>query len=296
MLQFCFVKLMKEQYIKIWLYFQESISHYILLLSSPTLVSLHIYRYKCPKCRLPFCSVTCCKTHKLQCPNSTVKSSNDGTTPTDICSKDANNSKEQNGLVQIISNYLPSDALTTDPLENAIRRRNMLDEDDDEDEGYRINKGMMDKLVESNWLKQELKDGGLRQMISTIDSADNVVDIQNQNYRKRKQNSISGNKKVLSKRERTLETAKYTNLKFNKFIDRLLLTAGVLIKDDVNNDSKKNDMTNITTTNGEQQNSIEGLTLAPINKEMPAISSLPINTEHKSSSDSSSRSDSSISD
>ena len=43
----------------------------------------------------------------------------------------------------------------------------MLDDDDDSDceEGFRITSDMMSRLDNSSWLKKELSDGGLRQIL-----------------------------------------------------------------------------------------------------------------------------------
>ena len=143
-----------------------------------------------------------------------------------------------NSINRPASEYLPSDALTADPLENAIRRRRMLDDSDSDDDsleenGLRISKDMMDKLDNSSWLRKELADGGLRQMIATIDNADG----------ENKKNEGSNRKRArinqaleLSPREVALERAKHTNHKFRKFMDKLLLTAGVLVENNGNAD------------------------------------------------------------
>ena len=59
-------------------------------------------------------------------------------------------SKDVNVTGKRKSKYLPSDALTADPLENAVKRRRMLDEDDsgsdDEGPGWRLTREMMDRI------------------------------------------------------------------------------------------------------------------------------------------------------
>lgn len=129
------------------------------------------------------------------------------------------------------SEYLPSDALNVDPIENALKRRQMLDESDTDDDsldehGWRITKEMMDRMDNSSWLRQELSDGGLRQMIAEIDNAD----WENKKEYSHKKRRRINQPEFLSPRETALERAKYTNEKFAKFLDKLMLTAGVLVE------------------------------------------------------------------
>ena len=129
------------------------------------------------------------------------------------------------------SEYLPSDALNVDPIENARKRRQMLDESDSDDDslddhGWRITKEMMDRMDDSSWLRQELSDGGLRQMIAEIDNADWESKKEHTSKKRRRINQPE----LLSPRETALERAKYTNEKFSKFVNKLMLTAGVLVE------------------------------------------------------------------
>jgi len=177
--------------------------------------------------------VKCCKEHKEKCPN-------DDTTHT-------NKSASNDGAKSTPSSkslYLSSDALTEDPIQNAKKRRRMLecesvDDSDDEEYGWKISKDMMDRVDNSSWLRKELADGGLRQMVATIDNADweeSQKKSHMKNNKKRHHHKMSQIVE-LSPRELALERAKYTNPKFAKFVDRLLLTAGVLVdngKDDDN--------------------------------------------------------------
>ena len=182
-------------------------------------------KYKCPKCRLPYCSVKCCKEHKEKCPlghgeiKKTIENNssaqNEAKNPPRACTKKT-------------SKYLSADELTRDPLENAVRRRNMLDEDDKdlEDEGWRVTKEMMENLDKNEWLRKELADGGLRQIIAEIDAADDEA---GDRHRKRPK---LGAAPEPSPREVALMKARHTNRKFSNFIDRMLVTTGVLIEGD----------------------------------------------------------------
>jgi len=108
----------------------------------------------------------------------------------------------------------------------------MLDDDDDSDcdeEGFRISSDMMSRLDDSEWLKKELSDGGLRQMICEIDSADDKMASQSLSvgHRNKRRNSS------ISPREIALEKSKILNPKFSKFVDKMLFTAGVLVTDNL---------------------------------------------------------------
>lgn len=131
------------------------------------------------------------------------------------------------------SKYLPSDRLTVDPLTESRKRRQNLHEDEDYDEddreGWRITREMMDRVDGSQWLKSELADGGLRQLIYDIDFADEKEEVGKTTNTKRKRNRM-GIIPEMTAREVALEKAKLSNGKFATFLDKLLLEAGVLKK------------------------------------------------------------------
>jgi hypothetical protein len=215
--------------------------------------------------------VKCCKAHKENCPalikTDDPKNGNCGTVTNtgntinniDIDTVRIKDSKK--GL-DTASEYLPSDALTADPIQNAIRRRRMLDDSDNDSDddsvdehGWRISKDMMDRLDNSPWLRKELADGGLRQMIATVDNA--YWEKKDEGNHKQKRARIN-QAHELSPREAALERAKHTNPKFKKFIDRLLLTAGVLIE----NGKVEDDIAALF--NGDDLNLNHNITLASV--------------------------------
>jgi zinc finger HIT domain-containing protein 3 len=154
-------------------------------------------RYKCPKCRAPYCSIECCRKHKeTPCEPLIIKSE----APK--------------------SNYLPSDLLLKDPNQNALHRRTQLENDDDDvDEGWKITRDMMDSMNQSNWLKRELEDGGLRQMIHEIETASNMV-----------------NPSGTTDQEDALQRFKSKYPHFRGFVDKLLVTCDVLERQDTSED------------------------------------------------------------
>jgi hypothetical protein len=165
------------------------------------------------------------------------------------------------------SNYLPSDALTADPLANARQRRQRLEDDEDNEEddreGWRITREMMDRLDSSSWLRTELSDGGLRQMICEIDAAEDVQQDGKQHRfpRKRKRNTM-GLVPDLSERELALERAKLTNPKFANFVNKLLLEGGVLNE----NRGDEGDADKVLTSLLKQEDELGHLSLIPIEK------------------------------
>lgn len=201
-------------------------------------------KYKCPKCRLPYCSVKCCKEHKLNCTGHEPSSIN----PT---------SKESTQKDIKASQYLDANELTNDPLENSMKRRQMLDDDDDSDlemEGWRITKEMMDRIDSSDWIRQELQDGGLRQIIAEIDVTD---DVQEHTFKKRKLNA----QPEPTPRELALMRARQSNSKFSNFVDRLLVTAGVLVEGDLSMEEQV-----LSFLNGNSEEQLGMLALAPVMK------------------------------
>ena len=184
-------------------------------------------KYKCPRCRQPYCSVACCKKHKTECQRAAAAPGGAGAGP------------ERQGVPassSASSRYLPSDALTAEMVENAVKRRRMLEQGDDDDSGsdleeagWKITREMMDRLDGSAWLRGELADGGLRLIISEVDCADDSSNQEGAGRRGRNRPRFSDMGKIrMSAREVALERARRTNPTFSGFLDRLLLLAGVL--------------------------------------------------------------------
>lgn len=147
-------------------------------------------KYKCPKCRVPYCSIACCRAHKeKQC----------------VAVADVEPTKKK-------SKYLPSDLLARDPIQNAAQQRQILDDDDDLDDDMKITKSMMSAMDKSDWLQSELQDGGLRQLIHQVVTASNNVT---------RSGTMTHQEELLN----TLQT-KYPN--FHVFVDKLKVMTGVL--------------------------------------------------------------------
>jgi hypothetical protein len=130
----------------------------------------------------------CCKKHK------------------ETCSQEK---KPQEGKVKNPSKYANQLPFQLTSNQSFSRRGDLEDDDDDDsmDEEWKINEEMKSTLPRSEWLRNELKDGGLKDLIAQIVSA--------------------GNGKHL-----VLQQVKERYPSFKTFLDKLLLVAGVLERQD----------------------------------------------------------------
>lgn len=142
------------------------------------------------------------------------------------------------------SKYLPAAAFKQSSLRKKRVGRSDSDDDDDDQPGWNITPEMKQLIQRSDWLRKELQDGGLRHLIEQIDAASdeeeedehhlNGDESRSNNNKRRKKNwgmngqsNMNGNIAV-SPRELALARTKHSHPKFAAFMDRLLLTAGVL--------------------------------------------------------------------
>jgi len=91
----------------------------------------------------------------------------------------------------------------------------------------------MSRLDNSSWLNKELSDGGLRQILCDIDLAGIEEEESEHRQRQGGQQQRNGKRRRMAAdpREVGLEKSKILNPKFSRFVDRLLLEAGVLVSD-----------------------------------------------------------------
>lgn len=212
-------------------------------------------RYKCPKCRSPFCCVQCSKDHKANhCP---ATKSNNETGDDDVSKQQQSDNTaaaatstavakvgSSSAATEPQSKYLPAaafaQAASSLPKKKRKRRPAHDDDDSDNDEpGWNITAEMKQLVQRSEWLRKELEDGGLRHLIEQIDAAsddddDDGEEDNNSNKRKKnwgrngQHNNKNGNTDI-SQRVLALARTKHSHPKFASFIDRLLVTAGVLV-------------------------------------------------------------------
>ena len=166
-------------------------------------------KYKCPQCREPYCGIVCCRTHKEK-----------------DCRRGGGGgggvvSDQQPVAAVKKSKYLPSDLLTRDPIENAQRKRKQLEDgaqdnnasdEEDLEVGWKITEEMMNEMDKSAWLRTELQDGGLRQLIWDVMSASKSVN---------RSGTATHQEELLQ-----ITSTKYPH--FRTFLDKLKVLAGVL--------------------------------------------------------------------
>jgi len=86
---------------------------------------------------------------------------------------------------------------------------------------------MKQQISQSKFIQNELKDGGLRQLIDSIDCASDVDDDSKPHGYKGQQQKKASTKQI-SPRVLALARTKHRHPKFASFVDEMLLTAGVL--------------------------------------------------------------------
>jgi zinc finger HIT domain-containing protein 3 len=187
-------------------------------------------KYKCPKCRSTYCSIACCRRHKQElCPAAVNKTTLDkivdaisvgnALVPSDLQGKGPS------------SKYIPASELYENE-KTALGRFKTLSElqktltDDDINEdlglGWKMTDEMANAMKESTWLRNELSDIGLQQLITKIvASSTNMPPIARgfSSFQVRKQRSESSN---ATYREQMLSEIKSTRPQFQTFVDKLL--------------------------------------------------------------------------
>jgi hypothetical protein len=178
-----------------------------------------VARYKCPKCRAPFCCVQCSKDHKAnQCPSTTDSKADAAIkTASDVSLNDQK------------SQYVPPSILkTADDVRKRKRTKHHHEVDSDEDEpGFDITSEMRKRLEQSTWLRKELQDGGLRYLIEMIDAASDDEDESSRRNQGKKSKGSKMSERI-TPRVLALARSKQSYPKFASFIDKMLLNAGVL--------------------------------------------------------------------
>ncbi|CAB9526949.1 zinc finger, HIT-type containing 3 [Seminavis robusta] len=177
-------------------------------------------KYKCPKCRSPYCSIQCCRDHKASgCKPNTATSNDVSNNPTNG-NATTTTATTTTTLVATTptSRYLAKEELLTAPPTKRTRNDDNSDDDDDLEEGWKITDEMKQALQQNApWLRQELADVGLQQIITGIDGASNRI---------RKRNDTQ------TPQERLLTHTKLDNPQFSKFCDDLLVASGILQRND----------------------------------------------------------------
>jgi len=225
-------------------------------------------KYKCPKCRDTYCSIQCCRDHKAQGCSSNKKETADSSVA------------EESSAAAATSRYLPNEELEKiakdASLQSKLTKEDEDDDDDDDDddmeEGWKLTDSMTEAVKSSQWLKAELKDQGLRHLISRIVAASALT-------RRHQKTTIQ---------QDLLEQFKADYPRFNEFLDKLLVTTDVLER---HGEAAEMDLKDWLKQEGKTKSS--QLVLKPVpTKEMKRLI-LPTTAEVESSDESESSSESS---
>lgn len=209
--------------------------------------------YKCPKCRAIYCSIACCRKHKLEACSSS--------TPTTEPALLSSQSEISLPIVKQSKYLSSSDLDPTCSTKNSNRSNSSNDkpsvghsnersnrrggggEYGDLPVGWAVTDAMKRLMQESDWLRDELQDVGLRQLLSTITSTPNRLvahnnRTNNRSHRGRLGANAPNNLKddATTEREQVLETLKGRYPLFQQFLDKLLVLTGVLLVQE--NDTK----------------------------------------------------------
>lgn len=201
-------------------------------------------KYKCPKCRAPFCCVQCSKEHRANiCPASKGATT---TESADNAAAAAAAAAINNGVANERSQYLSQKELKADDGDDRPKKRKRArgtegndDDDHDDEPGWNVTPEMRERVLRCEWLRKELQDGGLRQLIERIDAASDEEEEEddddkggnnrrNANRGGNWKRNDNGGAKAIPPRELALARARHSRPKFASFVDRMLLTAGVL--------------------------------------------------------------------
>ena len=224
-------------------------------------------KYKCPKCRASYCSVACCRKHKLVCPGK------EGSSPPDSTGTTTNEAAGTSTLAQ-------TQRQTPGNLESDTDDDSVYDDDDDDsslEDGWQITDDMKVALRNSTWLRSELQDGGLRSMMKQVVRYEK--NYKSHHRRKDKWRQASGNfnkKKNSHKRNNNLihpnevlGAKRSDNKNFDVFVDKLLVLADVLERQDgpsMNLESSGEQLTSFATTASTMTATSGGGTLSSSNR------------------------------
>lgn len=145
-------------------------------------------KYKCPKCRVTYCSISCYRKHKEE----------------NCVPSLSSNPIEQPKT----SKYATIGIVNGNPI--PIRKRERSDFEDLDDD-WKMNGEMIQKMQKSDWLRGELADSGLQHLIQRVVFSSNIVGKNNH-----------------TEQEFLLENLKKEYPQFKRFLDKLLVITGVL--------------------------------------------------------------------
>jgi HIT zinc finger len=188
-------------------------------------------KYKCPKCRSTYCSIACCRAHKEVCSitNNATGSDNLPDSQSDaslhIVSENPHQKTSQSKYVS--SADLKELQLDLKRCFNTFSelRQKVSDDQIDEDLGlgWKMSDEMVAAMKSSSWLRHELSDVGLQQLISKIVATPSHL-LPNSRGSAHKQLSPLS---CTTLREKMLFDTKHRYPRFQTFLDKLLCLTNV---------------------------------------------------------------------
>ena len=179
-------------------------------------------KYKCPKCRATYCSVACCRKHKEICPG---KQEAKCTPATTNGTSSATNTTTTTSTAQP---QTPTKESTADAESSDTDYSSDGDESSLED-GWEITDEMKVALRNSTWLRTELQDGGLRDMIASVVKSERKYKSYHKKQRNNRNHRNRGPRNAQPNHpHEDLASNRQTNQNFDSFMDKLLVLADVL--------------------------------------------------------------------
>ena len=206
-------------------------------------------KYKCPKCRASYCSVVCCRQHKMVCPGiiKKVEASSSSSTTNARADGIAVEAKVITSIANSSNEYPAVDNSNKDEQQRKHKTKlenntelydhnndgDDVDDDDDDDddddssleEGWKITDEMKTALRNSPWLRNELKDGGLRHMVASLVNSEKKF---KKSLRRKHTHSSSNRRLPQHHHHDELNSMRQNNQNFDVFIDKLLVLGNVL--------------------------------------------------------------------
>ena len=171
-------------------------------------------KYKCPKCRATYCSVVCCRKHKEICPGK----------PPEQATIAANNDSTERSRSAATTPSTPSSQQQPDSESDYSSGG----DDSSLEDGWEITDDMKNALRNSTWLREELQDGGLKDMIKEVVKSERRQKSFYRNQKRQHNKKHRGGKPPPMDPHENLTAKRGENQNFDTFMDKLLVLADVL--------------------------------------------------------------------
>ena len=193
-------------------------------------------KYKCPKCRSTYCGIDCCRKHKEEfCPLGNTSESKEWKQSDDVVENLMQTFPPSRYLSKLeLAQIQDKNKFDLNELQKKLRGDALAD--DDLGPGWKMTGDMVEMMRKSSWLRDEVADFGLQQLIVKIaSSSGNIV---NANRRGYSSSSPQFSTNVITYREQLLSDIKSQYPQFQIFVDKLLYLTGIYERSDrTENDS-----------------------------------------------------------